>query len=205
MGLVDLSVFLGTRCRLFRRKDAKVFNGWIKHFRGAALIVTTDDQLECAAGEQFYVEVAGPRVKACLDVVKTGEADTGQDDHASPRGGRARALKFQILGHVQLAQSDEQSRVLVSGMSAELSLGSIKVSAWVHDVSESGLGLVLEEPLASGVPVELQLHTPAGTVLCTGTVVYAKPCENGARIGVSLDEMSRIDGSRWSRLLADVA
>ncbi len=205
MGLVDLSVFLGARCRLYRRKDVKILNGWIQRLRGATLIVTTEDQFECAAGEQFYVEAAGPKVKACLDVVKTGEEDTGQDDAASPCGGGARALRFEILGHVQLAQSDEQSRVLVSGMSAELSLGSLEIPAWVHDVSESGLGIVLEEPVASGMPVELQLNTPAGTVLCTGTVVYAKPCENGARIGVSLDEMSRIDGSRWSRLLAKVA
>ena len=203
MALVDLSAFLGARCRLYRRKDAKVLNGWIQHFKGATLIVTTEDQLECASGDQFYLEAAGSDRKACLDVIKAGEADTAQADAAAASSGRD--LFFQILGHVQLARSDEQSRVLVSGMSAELSFGAHKVPARVNDVSESGLGLVMDKPLPAGMPVELRLNTPAGTVFCTGTIAYAKPCENGTRVGVSLDEMSRIDGSRWRRLFADVA
>ena len=200
-----MAIFVGARCRLYRRKDAKILNGWILHFQGAMLIVSTDDQFECAAGEQFYVEAAGPDVKACLDVVMTGETDTSRDDPSSPCGGRARAMSFQILDHVQLARSDEQSRLLVSGMSAELSFGSLKVPASVHDVSESGLGFVADEPLSSGMSVEVQLNTPAGPVFCTGIIAYVKPRGNGARVGVTLDEMSRIDGSRWRRLLADVA
>jgi len=53
MGVVNFAVFLGARCRLYRRKDAKIFNGWIQYFKGAALIVTTVDEFDCTEGDHF--------------------------------------------------------------------------------------------------------------------------------------------------------
>ncbi len=38
---------------MYRRKDAKIFNGWIQYFKGAALIVTTVDEFDCTEGDHF--------------------------------------------------------------------------------------------------------------------------------------------------------
>ena len=143
-------------------------------------------------------------MKACLNVVKEGEAAT-DDPTATPSPNGDRALSLRIVGQARLIESDEQSRMLVSGMTAELTSGSATVRVPIHDVSESGLGLIVDQSVATGIQVELQLETPAGTVHRIGTVVYSRPSGDGARVGVALEEMSRIDGSRWRKLLGVAA
>ncbi len=45
--------------------------------------------------------------------------------------------------------------MLVSGMTAELTSGSATVRVPIHDVSESGLGLIVDQSMATGIQVEL--------------------------------------------------
>ena len=62
---------------------------------------------------------------------------------------------MRIVGQARLIESDEQSRMLVCWMTAELTSGSATVRVPIHAVSESGLGLIVDQSMATGIQVEL--------------------------------------------------
>jgi hypothetical protein len=203
MGLVNPQVFVGTRCRLCRHRDAKFVNGWIQYFRGESLIVTTDDTIGSEPGDNFYVEAYGSKIKACVNATLKGIA--AQD---APEGGQAAEpakLTFLIYGHLQVVENGEASRVLVDRMFANVKVGGQAFQAKVRDVSIKGVGLFVESDLAKGTEISLEFETPMGPVVCTGVVRHVRK-ERGKNVaGVELTGLSRLDGSRWRRLLGEAA
>ena len=197
MGLVNSEAFVGTRCRLYRKKDARIINAWVQYFRGNSIIVSINDEFECCNGEHYYVEAFGHKVKACLDtkLIKFAHEATAED--CGPRT----TVTLRVEGQIQVADSVEQSRHLVEGMSVELKFGATLFNAVVRDVSKDGSGIVADEPWEVGLPVTLRIDSPLGRIEASGEVRYSKPAEGKFRIGIKLKELSRIDGSRWRRLL----
>jgi hypothetical protein len=64
------------------------------------------------------------------------------------------------------------------------------------DISETGVGLLVEAPIEAGTTVHLELHDH----LLVGNVVYCDPTEAGPyRVGLQL--LNRLGGAAWETLL----
>lgn len=201
MSLVNSEAFVGMRCRLYRRKDARIINAWVQFFRGSSIVVTTDDEFEAESLEQYYIEAFGSKVKACLDASFVKSLSIGEKVD-----GRVRtAITLKVEGQVQISDSDEQPRQLVAGMTVELEFGAITFTAWVRDISREGIGIISDDPWDVGMPVEIKIKSPLGPIQAEGEVKYVKPTNGQYRIGIHIDRLSRLDDSRWRLLLGEAA
>ena len=196
MGLVDPRFFVGTRCRLSRHKDAKFVNGWVEYFRGESLIVTTEDHMGSETGDKFYVEAYGSKAKACMNAVLRS---------ASAEEGKPFKLSLQLEGHLQVVDNSEASRVLVDQMQAKVTYGGTTFIAKVRDVSIKGVGLVTDSEIAKGAQIALEMDTPVGPVTAQGIVKHVRADHGKFRVGVELQSFTRLDGSRWRKLLGEAA
>jgi hypothetical protein len=203
MGLVNPQVFVGNRCRLCRHKDAKFVNGWVQYFRGESLIVTTEDTIGSEPGDKFYVEAYGAKIKACVNATLKGVAAPDKPEDGLPA--EPAKLTFLIYGHLQVVENGEASRVLVDQMYANVKVGELALKAKVRDVSIKGVGLIVEAELAKGAELTIELETPMGPVTCVGVVRHVRKERGKNRVGVELTGLSRLDGSRWRRLLGEAA
>lgn len=187
--------FIGTRCRLSRHKDAKFVNGWVTLFKGESVCVATEDPLGSEPGDAFYLEAYGPKSKACapavLRLIEPGEGEA--------------KLTFQLTGHVKVVDNAEPTRVLVNRMHADVSCSGSSFRAQVRDVSIKGVGLVTEQALSKGAEVEMTIGTSLGPIAAKGVVRHVREQNGKYRVGVELTGLSRLDGSRWKRLLGEAA
>ena len=197
MGLVNSEAFVGTRCRLYRKKDSRITNAWVQYYRGNSFIVSVVEEFDCDRGEQYYIEAFGQNVKVCLNtsLVKYSHVSMGED--CSPRT----AVTFKVEGQVQVAASDEQSRHLVEGMAVGLEIGQECCEAVVRDVSANGIGIIADHQWDVGLSVVLRIDSALGPIRASGVIRYVIPADAKFRIVIQLNDLSRLDGSRWQRLL----
>lgn len=201
MSLVHSEAFVGMRCRLYRRKDARIINAWVQYFRGSSIVVTTDDEFEGESSEHFYIEAFGSKVKACLDASFVKSLSVGGQDEENVRT----AITLKVNGQIQVSHSDEPPRQLVEGMSVELEYGAMTFTALVRDISREGIGIISQEPWNVGMSVEIKIKSPLGPIQAEGEVKYVKPANGQYRIGIHIDRLSRLDDSRWRLLLGEAA
>jgi hypothetical protein len=206
MGLVNTQFFVGTRCRLSRHKDAKFVNGWVQYFRGESIVVTAEDHLGSEPGDTFYVEAYGPKAKACMNaVLKIVDADNTLSDEAEGQAVPLIKLTLQLKGHLQVVDNAEASRVMVDRMFATFKAAGVEFRAQIRDVSVHGIGLITDAKLATGTELELTIETALGPVVSKGVVRHVRDYRGKFRVGVELTQLSRLDGSRWKKLLGEAA
>ncbi len=206
MGLVNTQFFVGTRCRLSRHKDAKFVNGWVQYFRGESIVITAEDHLGSEPGDTFYVEAYGPKAKACMEaVLKQVDSDNTLSDEAEGQAIPLVKLTLQLKGHLQVVDNAEASRIMVDRMFASFELGGTVVRAQVRDVSVHGIGIITDAQLEKGAELELTIGTALGPVIGKGVVRHVREYRGKFRVGVELTSLSRLDGSRWKKLLGEAA
>jgi hypothetical protein len=206
MGLVNTQLFVGTRCRLARHRDARFVNGWVQYFRGESLVVTTEDALGSEPGDTFFVEAFGPKAKACMEaVLKAVDADASVYEQAEGQAAPLAKLTLHLKGHLQVHDNAEASRVLVEGVYATVSVGGGSSKAEVRDISTTGIGLLLEVPVQKGDELDMTVDTMLGPIAAKGVVRHVRQYRGKYRAGVQLTGFSRLDGSRWRKLLGEAA
>jgi hypothetical protein len=197
---------VGTRCRLSRHKDAKFVNGWVQLFRGESLVVTTEDHLGSEPGDTFYVEAYGPKAKACMEaVLKNVDAEVSLQDEVEGQTVPLTKLNLQLKGHLQVVDNAESSRVMVDRMFATFKVNDMQFRAQVRDVSVKGIGLITDAQVSQGMELEMKIGTSIGPVIAKGVVKHVRDYRGKFRVGIELTDLSRLDGSRWKKLLGEAA
>lgn len=200
MGLVNAQLFIGTRCRLCRHRDAKFVNGWIQFFRDESLVIATDDFQGSEPGDDFFIEAYGPKIKGSVNATATS-ITRGQEAEGTTRA----QLSLRLKEPIRISEHTEASRQLVTGMSADVKFEAVELTAKVRDVSLAGVGLVCEQSVAPGTELTLAIGTPVGTITANGIVRHVREVNGAFRVGVELVELSRLDGSRWRKLMGEAA
>ncbi len=197
MGLVNAQVFIGTRCRLCRHRDAKFVNGWIQYFKGESLVVSTEDAMGTEPGDEFFMEAYGPKVKGSANTLATTVSAAGSNGKVQ--------VSLRLVEPVKIAQHNEPTRILVEHMTAEVTYNGAKFMAKIRDVSLGGIGLLCDHEIAKGSQLDLGMNTQMGVISATGIVRHVRKQDEGFRIGVELQVLSRLDGSRWRKLMGEAA
>lgn len=201
MGLVNSQVFIGTRCRLCRHKDARFINGWIEFFRGESLLVLTEDASGCEPGDHLFLEAYGHRVKGSADttLVAVSADDEGEENSGTTK------LSLRLNETIRVTDHNEPSRVLVRGMGAEITFNGTAIRAKVRDVSVNGVGIVSEQEVPKGSEIGIVIGTAMGPIKAQGKVRHVRKANDEFRLGIELVQLSRLDGSRWRKLMGEAA
>ena len=147
----------------------------------------------------MYLEAYGPKVKgsagAVWEAIGLAEGETS---------GKAK-LSLRLNEPLMVTTHNEASRVLVSGMEAQISASGSTFKAKVRDVSVNGVGLLTDQELAKDSEIVIVLNTALGPIKATGKVRHVRKSPEGFRTGIELVELSRLDGSRWKKLTGEAA
>lgn len=74
------------------------------------------------------------------------------------------------------------------------------------DLSEGGLGVLLQAPVPMQSPVTVQIHLPTGTLEALGIVLWSAPQGKRTRLGIELYSPLGLGGRvRWARHLESLA
>lgn len=193
---MNARLFVNTRTRLQRLRDAKLVSGWVREITGTDVLVQTNEQVAVAPGEVFSFQVHGKGVSALFKgVVKVVSGD--------------RDLLFSIQPPIRYQKQSENVRIMVDGMTGLVSSGDLELEVLVMDLSENGAGILLSTSLHKGEKVQLRIDSPHGQIVCAAEVKYCRrdgQMPGQYRAGMLIAPENRVDLARWRRLLdGDVA
>ena len=173
--------FQGTRSRLVRESDQKEFYGWVVE-TGTELIITIDGDIP---SENERLEVfLGSKAGSCSFITTIGRIDGNRCAFAWPE-------------LIRIGDPNPEAR-----RKSERVTGKIEFPVEVMDLAPGGMGLLTDFRLETGAQIELRLSTDYGELCLSGTVVYCRPEDTQFRIGLKLQELSRLNQARWDQVLA---
>ncbi len=74
------------------------------------------------------------------------------------------------------------------------------------DLSEGGMGVLLNAPLPPQTPITVQIHLPSGSLEALGVVLWSAPQGNRTRLGIEIYSPLGLGGRvRWARHLESLA
>lgn len=204
--------FVNTRARFQRLEDAKLFSGWITGLNAKSAVVTVAGPSDLHPGQHFLFHVFGPEVTAVFQArfeVRSGNL-----------------LAFGLEGPIRTRAGCEDMRIRIHGTRAtlyaaplpqdefdEMSIGGcgekdpgIELgSAQVVDVSSRGVGILVNLNFRKGDRLRIVLSTAWGPTECIAQVKYSKGEGSLFRVGLSIEEIDRLNLGRFSRLLQSFA
>lgn len=205
--------FAGTRARLFRLHDSKIFHGWVRNVFGSRVEVVSPTDQPVQIGEKYRFELHGRRTSAVFDASLESVEPfdmSGKGDSYAVEGSNVRiieaswvVLQFYVDGQFRYSNAIKPFRARADGVKAQILVDGETVYLEVIDVSQQGLAVKGFMPLSPGLKVGLVVETPIGSVRGSGTIRNCRS-EDGHehRIGIELDRMGRIDQPRWDRFVS---
>jgi hypothetical protein len=137
--------------------------------------------------------------------LRTVDAEPTFTESAEEQSSPLSRLTLQLQGHLQVVDNNEASRTLVEGMGATLVCQGVESKCQVRDVSIKGIGLLSDHELPKGAELALTVQTDVGTVSAKGVVRHVRAYRGKFRVGVELTTFSRLDASRWKKLIGEAA
>ncbi len=204
-----------TRTIFQRLRDAKFFYGWVTDITGTTVqvIVTTNSIISTV--DVFRLHVYG-------DMCEVGLEGTCTDIRACVKGGSLIQDTYVELNspyHLLTIELTKPAQAIATQNSARFRLDGSVVSVvnendanerydarWL-DLSEYGLGLLVDSPLKRGMILQIELPSPNGNALMRGEVRYSSPYVNpelGHRIGVQFLDSGRLNHGRLKEIYRNV-
>ena len=109
-----------------------------------------------------------------------------------------------ILSPIQHRAATECARLSVKDVFGNLVSDEALVEVRVVDVSKQGMGMLVGVPLTQGSHVTYKVVSPVGELSGQAQVRYCRLDASGNglyRVGVRLEEQSRVEQSKWTRLI----
>ena len=207
---------MGTRTRLQRYRDAKIFHGWVEAFTGTTIDVATSTESPLEVGDCFHVEAFGHAVSSTF----TAEVDSIRPFDMM-YGGQVRSIgnnairlieatratvRLEITSVIRYSSGLEAVRVRVEDLPATITFKEEDYQVRVVDVSPTGIGLLTAEAWEPGDSLAVQMLTPFGDIAAECKVRYCRKDPGGSterRIGVQFSVIDRINDQRWQRFLKE--
>jgi hypothetical protein len=182
----DIGELSGTRCRLQRLRDLRFFAGWIRKASAQKLEVElVDGSVEVGDQFQFEAAIELGLVRFTCDCIELSD-------------------QFATLGNageVHFGTPGQEPRYRSSTLTAKLTGFDFAVECDVVDLSISGLGIEVPDPMPRFATVKVTVDGPYGSVKCKGMVRYCRPAEDGYRVGLQIEFEDRLSNAMWMRLL----
>ena len=218
MARVNARDFVGTRCRLQRLRDAKVFNGWIEDFHGTSAKLSLCKSAALSAGDEFRVEGFGHYMSVVFNaVLDASEANSlsglrcmiAETDGANARliETRRHSVKLSVRGDVRFSTSPESVRIATCDLPVSVTWDWHLIEGVVVDVGLTGVGVVAKDPIESRLAVKAQITIPSGQIVALASTRYCRPDTERAgfyRFGLMFTEVGRIDRPRWERYIREL-
>lgn len=115
-------------------------------------------------------------------------------------------LVFKLEGEPEVIESNENARVFVENMPAELVVNGLNDVAGIIDISVHGVGLISHSELKRGDEVKISFNTPAGALEAIAEVRHCKMhrAEFFERhIGLKLKFPDRVTQMKWRAQFAE--
>jgi len=182
----DVSELGGTRCRLQRLRDLRFFAGWIRKASAHKLDVELSDG-SVEVGDQFQFEAAIE-----LGLVRfTCDCIALAADHVT----------LGNAGEAHFGTPGQEPRYRASNLTALVSGFDLEVECDVVDLSISGIGIEVLDPMPRFATVRIVVNGPYGSIKCKGMVRYCRPADGGYRVGLQIEFEDRLANAMWMRLL----
>lgn len=219
MARINARDFVGTRCRLQRLRDAKVFNGWIESFFGTSLDVSTSTEASVQIGDEFRIEGFGHHIAVVmtarvedvgvLDMLNSSQlVEVVEGTNARIIEVRKSSLKFVVSGPLRFSASPESVRLLSPDLPVAIGAGPREVSGIAVDVSPNGMGCVSTEQIEPGSQVAVTVTTPGGSVRAQALVRYCRKDadrQGHFRFGLMFTDMGRVERPRWEKFISEIS
>jgi len=203
--------YTGTRIRLQRFSDAKMFHGWVESFDGKSFYVNLPTDYPIAPGDEFLMQgasVGGAMTCRCR-AVESSLIDASRIV-SNPRSAAVQQIPqtrvtCRILGDIHLAVAKEEARYRIPDVVFVMFPGEdVAFSAMAVDGSESGIGAICQTAIPAGTDCPFAFPTEYGEVRGVLTSRYSRPVSKQAqlyRVGFFLKELDRINRSKWVKFL----
>lgn len=190
----DMHLFTRTRARMRRNDDLKAYCGWMLEFGAhSAAIQVKGDARDIRLGDRFAVEVTG-KEKTAVFIAEAVAANNGLFSMALPRG----AVALPKKGDARVALYGFHGMVTVEGEPIPFTLS---------DMSENGLGILVDIARDIDGPVSFELVTPVYKISGNGAVRYSRPDPYGSGrqiVGIRVHHANRVDKARWHTVMSMV-
>jgi hypothetical protein len=190
----ELKVFVATRARLQRLKDAKFFGAWIKDLTAYELRIKLPPHTEISPGDSFHVEMYSAQVSA---VCKATFTSRREDEWI-----------LNVNDAIKPLPPKENLRLHMGGLPGKIQFDGVEYDMTVQDISSEGMGLVTDCFAPRGATVCIEVETEQGPIVCTGEVRYCRQeatNTNQFRLGLLLNPMGRLERARWARIFEEYA
>lgn len=181
MNSAPMNRFQGTRSKIVRESDQKEYYGWVVETE-SELVITIDGDMP-AESDKLEVQL-GSKTGSCTFSGSTSRIIGNRCSFEWP--------KLIRIGEPMLEARKKSEKVR----------GMIETPVEILDIAPSGIGLMTDFNLETGASVDLRLTTDYGDMSVRGSVVYCRPEGTQFRVGLKLNELSRLDQARWDQILA---
>lgn len=201
--------FVGTRARLQRLNDAKMFNGWIEAFFGEHLRITITSNRPISLGERFHIEAIGARgTMSCQ--VEVVDYESGVPNSVSETAAVAVTMNLglRLLTPMLVRASVEEVRYKLNELQFCFDFEGEMVSAVAIDGSAGGIGAFSQVELPTGLRTSVLIPTNHGEIRATVEVRYCRPDarkKNLRRLGLKFVDLDRLSRTKWEQFLREAA
>jgi len=189
---MSLKEFEHWRCRLQRLADAKPGSGWVGNVTASFIDVQLVGQNPYAENDVVCIEMGGRRRSVLIDAIVV--AVSGQ------------TIRLHATGEPKFlpAQSSSRRRVQRCEGTMTAQEGHDRYEIEVLDVSENGLGVLVDSDVAPRTVVVVAFRTEFGAVTCSAWVRYCRKDPDGSgffRAGLEFVETGRPSKGHLDRML----
>lgn len=207
---------MGTRVRLQRYRDAKLFHGWIDAFGEASLDVSTTTSSPVEIGDQFHVEAFGHGVSSTFtaqidsmrpfDMMHGGHIRMIGDSGVRLIDAKRATARLGVTSVIRFSGAKEAVRVRVEDLPATISRDDEEFLVQVIDIAPEGMGLLTSHVLEPGAHVDIKMSTPFGDIAGNCVIRYCRRTsekDDEIRSGIQFASIDRINDQRWRRFLRE--
>lgn len=116
-------------------------------------------------------------------------------------------VHLEIMGQMRALPMSESARIEVDSLPARVTYNGDTYLSQILDISPQGLGIKMLDTVPPGSPLNIHVRLNDAPLLLTGMSRYCRELNDGlgsCRIGVQLQEPSRLVKARLARLIDDI-
>lgn len=215
---IDFGAYVGARVRLQRMADCALFEGWVTNISPDRVIVRMLAEKGVIGSQAFFAEIIGRETTVQLNLTFTGTEDVdvlSSIQLISAATGSYSIMEAQELEYefaidrvLKVIPSKEPYRRRVEDFAASIQYAGMESEVEVVDVSDGGVGVMLDCELPIGTEVTLVLNTRVGFVNLNGVVMRSNRPRIDAQAyltGIATKPATRIDQAKWNQFMVSAA
>lgn len=194
---VEISHIVGSRVRVQRVSDARLFSGWVDTAAGHLVHLALSQTDDLKVGDPIFCEAhtfsARVNFRAAVERIQ-------------PMGDTSRFV-IRLSSGITVAAGAENPRFRVPSTALRVDLESGPMEGRILDISVTGIGANLDRGLDRGSKVRGEITTIYGPVEAEFEVRYCRPLSDSDehRAGLQIVSMDRDSASTWVRYVRAVA